>query len=1180
MALQFQPNKKDPDTGDDQTATTDSGSTRQQQKQQQRPLEHDVTGRSNGSLSMSSSSHGGEEESTTTAIEKDSLATSSQSPRQNGPLQQQQQHDGSTTSTSASLTLSSSSPHNGDPSCGSSSTVTDSGRWGVAPFVLGRTKSARLKLRRQQEQELQQQQSNQKDPQHQNDDDPNGLPPQSRRGLWTASCDDDQSWTVNATNKESNSSSPVPSYSSFSSTSSYTMSRSRRTTRRCYVNAPTTTRRLRSKTAGPVEEAMADNNDDESMAESPTAPIHGKRLSTSTNTTNGGVGVNVYDLQDDGQLQLLTDEVTFLCEGFWENIQSGSILELAWLLSLERNRKLLCKSHHEEEEESAAAAVTAADGPALQAILDLMGQLPVTLLHQQQTQQEPSLLTNTPEDALLPLSCETTSDGVPNRNNLSLQLVAEVVWHFLSLECTQALSPIAAERARSLRLAILSHPKALTGLVRLALFQQKTMARPLDNLTTRDAPDMDSTLSPVQKRPMVDHVALKLKQESPTDPITSPESQSSLISAVSADPTVAGREYRRQNRTRGRGSKREPPPSTINGKKREEDALLVSQRRKVEETATCDADLSSPQSYLSQTSLLSNDPTVAGRKRRRLRARDGLSERELMPPPSSLFVIPQDRAITQEQAAELPRVTEKELKELSFTSSLSSRHSSRGSENHGRDASTKQAILQEQWSTVLKRSLSTMSKEYKNQQQMSAATFSMSIPSRNDTATLQATHNPGSVSQSSQLPSNLTLLALQRILTGRLEGHEKSCLDESNDKGHNPTMVEDDESDNPLIITNRILAENETVIELLAEAMAQTVSQASTKVRLNEDKSNSSDLCIEALHERITILASVIDGACLFHDGNRQSFCSALFEDRNTVKGKKTQSLIPYLLDFLKAAFDLDKDTLFCGSVSWIGGVSLEVLKTLTSLTHENNEAVSIVTRAEGWQILAQILYAHGQVISLPDRHDDLAIFALNTLANLVESSASTEPTSDKSYSSIVAQLKVMDKKQEKPQNVSFVAWLVRHLVDLTASFQDDLLTEGEDNSAESAFGSQSDKEMDEGTLKEQDRDNLLLAGNGFVFLAYLLVGPLTHSSKNRRRDFEDAAILEGKILDELPGSMYTSKLRFLQKVLYAFCNVYRHTVGELSVAIIAPVQSLMQVLREKVRRPAAQHPVARKSSS
>ena len=72
------------------------------------------------------------------------------------------------------------------------------------------------------------------------------------------------------------------------------------------------------------------------------------------NSTNGGVGVNVYTLQDNGQLQLLADEVCFLCKGFWENIESGFILELAWLLSLERNRKLLCKSNHVEVSESLA----------------------------------------------------------------------------------------------------------------------------------------------------------------------------------------------------------------------------------------------------------------------------------------------------------------------------------------------------------------------------------------------------------------------------------------------------------------------------------------------------------------------------------------------------------------------------------------------------------------------------------------------------------------------------------------------------------------------------------------------------------------------------------------------------------------------------------------------------------
>ena len=120
-----------------------------QPQQQQWPLEHGVLDRINGSWSLSLSSHG-RDECSTTATERGSLAvpTSSQSPRRRrrrrrrrkGPQEeqqeserppQQQQYDCDTASTSASLTLSS-SPHDGDPSCGSS--VTDSGRWGMAPL--------------------------------------------------------------------------------------------------------------------------------------------------------------------------------------------------------------------------------------------------------------------------------------------------------------------------------------------------------------------------------------------------------------------------------------------------------------------------------------------------------------------------------------------------------------------------------------------------------------------------------------------------------------------------------------------------------------------------------------------------------------------------------------------------------------------------------------------------------------------------------------------------------------------------------------------------------------------------------------------------------------------------------------------------------------------------------------
>ena len=106
-------------------------------------------------------------------------------------------------------------------------------------------------------------------------------------------------------------------------------------TRRCYVNAPTT---------------LHDDNETVAIKTCRTrGGTTGRQQREHDRVAhNGGVGANVYNLQDDGQLQLLADEVSFLCEGFWENIESGSILELAWLLSLERNRNLLCKSNHVE----------------------------------------------------------------------------------------------------------------------------------------------------------------------------------------------------------------------------------------------------------------------------------------------------------------------------------------------------------------------------------------------------------------------------------------------------------------------------------------------------------------------------------------------------------------------------------------------------------------------------------------------------------------------------------------------------------------------------------------------------------------------------------------------------------------------------------------------------------------
>jgi hypothetical protein len=58
---------------------------------------------------------------------------------------------------------------------------------------------------------------------------------------------------------------------------------------------------------------------------------------------------------------------------------------------------------------------------------------------------------------------------------------------------------------------------------------------------------------------------------------------------------------------------------------------------------------------------------------------------------------------------------------------------------------------------------------------------------------------------------------------------------------------------------------------------------------------------------------------------------------------------------------------------------------------------------------------------------------------------------------------------------------------------------------------------------------------------------------------------LEIIILKHFPGAAMANKIGFLRRALSAFCNFYGYTVGELSAAIVTPVQSLLQVLHNKV---------------
>lgn len=100
-------------------------------------------------------------------------------------------------------------------------------------------------------------------------------------------------------------------------------------------------------------------------------------------------------------------------------------------------------------------------------------------------------------------------------------------------------------------------------------------------------------------------------------------------------------------------------------------------------------------------------------------------------------------------------------------------------------------------------------------------------------------------------------------------------------------------------------------------------------------------------------------------------------------------------------------------------------------------------------------------------------------------------------------------------------------------------------------FGSSASPAIDN-ELKTGENDNLVISGNGFVLLAYLIIGD----------DFTSHKIRDA-VLKELPvdHNGVTGGIQFIVKVLKAFCNYYHCTVGDISIAIIAPVVKLISGL-------------------
>lgn len=363
----------------------------------------------------------------------------------------------------------------------------------------------------------------------------------------------------------------------------------------------------------------------------------------------------------------------------------------------------------------------------------------------------------------------------------------------------------------------------------------------------------------------------------------------------------------------------------------------------------------------------------------------------------------------------------------------------------------------------------------------------------------------------------VTLQALNRIIQGKEEGEETSCLDEEEDEESRPSQEDEDDDDeesaakleasSPLMVTNRLLLESHA-LPTISTAMSIALQECGT-----------AQCCKSCNHRVVTALANLVDGACLLSDDNREELC---------LNGRLLGSILQVLEVHEKK--HLLETILIC-------------MRTLTSLTHDNPLAGQQLEQTHdgvstnGTTVLLQLL--HHMVTTTPEKSNgeddddaklqyDIIIFLLNTLSNVTSANVQK----------VMTTFMVPDNGSEKQS--SFLQWLSRWIVDETSPFRKDVL--------EASFGKQQgpDTAVNPSYLHKDAEEHLVTAGNGFVLLACLIMVP---------QDSQQTTTIREVILTATAG--YT----LIKNTLRSFCNLYYYSVGELSLAVVAPVKKLIAQL-------------------
>jgi hypothetical protein len=395
--------------------------------------------------------------------------------------------------------------------------------------------------------------------------------------------------------------------------------------------------------------------------------------------------------------------------------------------------------------------------------------------------------------------------------------------------------------------------------------------------------------------------------------------------------------------------------------------------------------------------------------------------------------------------------------------------------------------------------------------------------------------------------SGLALAAADCIITGRNRRSAEINTDDDIDDGL-PYLGYSNEqnafsglmSENPIVYANEMLRLSGSLPHY-SRSMSETLLAILLLMNNYGTKSCCSE-CITYLQKRAFALSEVIDSMC------------CLSPNVSMTLSNHDSYLVPSLLRvILGVSISMNDDWPFL----YVDTASA-ALKTLTSLTHENSVASGQMLEPLVWGscyltssqdckssnhstgvgIVFSYLFRTVSFMQTRCVHQkmmyDHTIFCLNILTNTVE----MEPDQAKRVLDAIVVV-VNDGAHQR----SGLTWLAGWVFSKTAGFRESIL--------KGSFGSSASSAVDN-ELKTGEDDNLVTSGNGFVLLAYLMIGD----------DFTSHKIRD-LVLKELPvdHNGVSGGIQFIVKVLKAFCNYYHCAVGDISIAVIAPVVKLISGL-------------------